>query len=171
MPDAERGPRGSASHNAHIFDAVTVYYRWHPYFGQSLRVYQRKKARNGEYTVCQAPDGSTLSIPSWMLKLECAQSSLGAPQISVEALMRLRHLLSSLELTSTCDKHSVTPAHKEEVDEANGQDDRGTVQSATDKRTASGSFPRQARRTETGIDRAANQRRLSRGRNSRGKRR
>ncbi len=63
-----------------------------------------------------------LTIPSWMLTPECAQLSFGPPQISVEALIELQHLLSTLQLTSTCDKSELTPTRKEGVDdEANGE--------------------------------------------------
>src|SRR5215470_6492880 len=92
MPDVELSPTGSPSHNAHLFETVTVYYRWHPLFGQSLRVCRRRWKDN---TVCQLPDNTALCIPSWMLSPECARLSAGPPQISVDALMQLRHLLSS----------------------------------------------------------------------------
>src|SRR2546421_9095594 len=95
-PNCTGASRGSASHNAHIFETVTVYYRWHPLFGHSLRVFQHKKGQSGERTICQLVDGSMLTIPSWMLTPECAQLSFGPPQISVEALIELQHLLSTL---------------------------------------------------------------------------
>src|ERR1035438_8797337 len=41
----------SQSHNAHHFgqiEIVTVYYRWHPLYGQSLRVQGRKRFPDGE---------------------------------------------------------------------------------------------------------------------------
>jgi hypothetical protein len=51
-------------HNAHRFETVTVYYRWHPLFGQSLRVHRRMKTRNGEQIFCQLPDSTLCALPS-----------------------------------------------------------------------------------------------------------
>src|SRR6266851_3840782 len=165
-PNCTGASPGSASHNSHIFETVTVYYRWHPLFGQSLRVYERKKERTGERTVCKLGDDSNLAIPSWMLNPECAQCSLGPPQISVEALMQLRHLLSALQLTPACDKPSLKFTHKEGVDEANGQSNCPTVQSVAGEHTCDSGIARQAGRTETRTDRAAQQRSLHRQRSS-----
>src|SRR6266545_2887342 len=102
MPSAAPQPKGNPSHNAHRFETVTVYYRWHPLFGQSLEVRQRKKGTDGEYVVCQLANGTSLSIPAWMLNPECAQLALGPPQIAVAALLELRDLLSALPFASGC---------------------------------------------------------------------
>jgi hypothetical protein len=91
---------GNPSHNAHRFETVTVYYRWHPLFGQSLPVRQRKRGTDGECFVCKLADSTTLSIPAWMLDPECAHLALGPPQIAVAALLELRDLLSALQLAS-----------------------------------------------------------------------
>ena len=89
----------SASHSTHLVktavaDTVTVYYRWHPLFGQTLNVYKRRRGRTGERKVCELGDGRTIAIPAWMLHPDCAQMLLGPPQISLEALAELRRLLS-----------------------------------------------------------------------------
>lgn len=154
----------STSHNAHLFETVTVYYRWHPLCDQSLRVYQRKKEHT---TVCQLANGSTLSIPSWMLNPECTQFSFGPPEISVEALMQLRNLLCTLQLASTCDKSSLTPAREEGVDEAKDTTNHPAIQSVAGERTGNSDLRRQAKRTQTRPGRVTSQRRLSRGRNRR----
>lgn len=103
FPSAAPSPRGRQLHNAHHFEAVTIRYRWHPLCGRSLPVDDRKKTREGEYFVCRLQDQTTLTIPAWMLKPECAEFSLGPPLVAVEALLDLRELLTSLRLSSGCD--------------------------------------------------------------------
>lgn len=159
---------GSPSHNAHLFETVTVYYRWHPLFGQSLRVCRRRWKNN---TVCQLPDNTALCIPSWMLSPECARLSLGPPQIAVDALMQLRHLLSSLQLTSACDKPSLDTHPQGGVDEAKRQADRPAVQSVTAERSSHNDFPRQAKATQTGTHGVADRRRLPKSKQKRRQRR
>ena len=59
-------------HNAHSLEIVTVYYRWHPFFGLSLPVWRRSKHRDDERIYCKAPDGRICVLPEWMLRAECA---------------------------------------------------------------------------------------------------
>ena len=158
----------SPSHNAQLFETVTVYYRWHPLVGQSLRVWRRRWKNN---TVCQLPDNTALCIPSWMLSPECARLSLGPPQISVDALMQLRHLLSSLQLTSACDKPSVDTHPQGGVDEAKQQANHPAVQSVTAERKSHNDFPRQAKGTQTGTHGVAKRRRLPKSKRKRRQRR
>ena len=162
-------PSGSASHNAHLFETVTVYYRWHPLFGQSLRVCRRRWKNS---TVCRLPDNTgRLCIPSWMLSPECARFSLGPPQISVDALLQLRHLLSSLQLTSACDKPSLNTHPHGGVDEAKPKADRPAVQSVTAERSSHNDFSRQAKGTQTRTHRVADRRRVPESRRKRRPRR
>src|SRR2546426_8219297 len=91
-------------HNAHSFETVTVYYRWHPLFGLSLPVHRRRKSSNGERVSCQLPGGKLYSLPSWMLRPDCAQFSFGSPLISVEALCELRNLIAAWQASGTCGK-------------------------------------------------------------------
>src|SRR6516164_6587893 len=161
MPGAAPRPKGSPSHNAHLFEIVTVYYRWHPLFGQSLRVCRRRWQNN---TVCQLSDDTALCIPSWMLSPECARLSLGPPQISVDALMQLRHLLSSLQLTPACDKPSLDTNPRGGVNEAKQQADRSAVQSVTAECSSLNDVSRQAKGTQTGTHGVADRRRFQIGR-------
>src|SRR5208283_574878 len=153
---------------AHLFETVTVYYRWHPLLGQSLRVCRRRWKNS---TVCQLPDNTALCIPSWMLSPECTRFSLGVPQISVDALMQLRHLLSSLQLTSACDKSSLNPYPQGGTDKAKQQADRPAVQSVTAERSSHNDFPRQAKETQSRTHRVADRRRLPTSRRKRRQRR
>jgi hypothetical protein len=52
------------SHNALLYETVTVYCRWHPLHGQSLRVHKRKRDRTGEYVFCLLHDDTLCLIPT-----------------------------------------------------------------------------------------------------------
>ena len=93
---------------------MTIYYRWHPLFGRSLRVCKRENKRRGEYIFCQLPDGTISALPTWMFSPECAEFSLSSPLISVEALLQLRDVLDALQVSSGCDKASLKPFPKGE---------------------------------------------------------
>jgi len=104
-------------HNAHRFEAVMVYYRWHPLFRHTLRVQKRMKDRHGEHIFCKLLDGTVCSLPSWMFRPECAYLTLGSPIVSVEALAALRDLLDTLRARPQCDMHSLDQSSEEGVNE------------------------------------------------------
>src|SRR6202049_298338 len=136
-------------HNAYDFETVTIYYRWHPLFGLSLPVRSRRKARDGERIYCES-DGKIYSLPSWMLRPECSQFSLGPSLISVEALVELQDLLMSLPIHADCDKASPNSSPMEGADETIGKaalpaDESSTLQRARNshsRRPAKGTDPR-----------------------------
>jgi len=97
----------SPSHNAHGFTHVIVHYRWHPLFGQSLRVQRRIQRGEQQLVFCFLPDGTIGALPSWMMDPACAQYSLGEPFLAVEALIELRTLLNTLQAASSCGKPSL----------------------------------------------------------------
>lgn len=140
--------RANGSHNAYGLDVVTVRYRWHPLFGQTLRVCRRMKDHRGEHIFVELSDGTMCSLPSWMFSSDCTiRCSLGAPLIAVEALCELRDLLSSLHPTNGCGKASLKP-FKEEVSEATKSDRKSTTEPATSNQPGSGSPRRQASRID-----------------------
>ena len=94
-----------------------MYYRWHPFFGMSLPVHKRRKSSSGERVSCQLPDGTLCSVPSWMLRPECAHFSFGSPLISVEALCELRNLVAAWQAPSNCGKALLKSPAKEGGDE------------------------------------------------------
>jgi hypothetical protein len=57
----------SQSHNAYVLGTATVYYRWHPLFGRSLRVVKRMKDRHGEHLIC-----NVLTRPSVLFPVGCS---------------------------------------------------------------------------------------------------
>jgi hypothetical protein len=111
---------------------VVLHYRWHPLCGLTLRVVRQQKYADRVYLVCEDPFGTSCSFPGWMCNPECSGFSLGTPQISVEALLELRHLLDSLQVASTCDTALQISSSMEGADE----DVRGQAGSRADKTAA-----------------------------------
>ena len=85
------------SHNAYRISAVTVYYPWHPLRGQTLVVHRRVRDRRGDTVFCRLPDGIVTAIPVWMTDPAAADIVLGPPQVSVDALIELQDLLTTLK--------------------------------------------------------------------------
>src|SRR5579884_4022781 len=141
--------RANQLHNAHRFEAVTVYYRWHPLFRQTLRVQKRMKDRHGEHIFCELPDGTVCSLPSWMFRPECAYLALGSPIVSVEALAALRDLLDTLRARPQCDMHSLDQSSKEGVNEAASDATQHAVHPAPARRAGGSNSRRQAKRTSS----------------------
>jgi hypothetical protein len=88
-------PDASQLHNAHLFEQpeiVTVYYRWHPLYRQSLRVHRRQKSPWGEQ-VCgaivyirQSTPGQVLHHKEGQLRqyaLEAQARQLGFQSVAV----------------------------------------------------------------------------------------
>ena len=154
------------SHNAHRlaqFEIVTVYYRWHPLYGQSLPVRKRQKFLCGEQVFVQLESGATCALPAWMLSAACAAFVLGPPLIATGALRALRDLLSALPSGPECDKASLKLPSKEGRNEVSAE-----VSAEVSTRTAqpSPAGPRPARApgwqepaTGASSDRTATQRR------------
>lgn len=113
--------QANQSHNAHHFEMVTVYYRWHPLFGQSLPVQKRQKDRHGDYIFVRLPNDTTCGLPKWMFSSECAEFVIGSPVIAVDALLELRDLLSVLRAKPECDKPSLRPMPKEGKNEGTAE--------------------------------------------------
>src|ERR1035438_1971494 len=114
----------SQSHNAHHFgqiEIVTVYYRWHPLYGQSLRVQGRKRFPDGEVVFVQLGSGGASALPAWMLHAACAAFDLGPPLVATGALLQLRELLNALPSRPQCDKPSLKRPPKEGRHEASAE--------------------------------------------------
>ena len=75
---------------------VTVRYRWHPHFNQTLAVRQVAGA-NREQLLFELPDGTLSLIPKWMTESEaCVGLSVGSPRVSVVSLCRLREMVDAV---------------------------------------------------------------------------
>ncbi len=94
---------------------VTVHYRWHPLYGQSLRVFRRMRDRHGEHVFCELPDSTICSVPAWVFSPDCASFSVGAALICTSALLELRHLLNAWRASTDCVKPSMEETPREVV--------------------------------------------------------
>ena len=66
--------------------------------------------------MCELPEGTITSIPSWMTDPEvCSRCSLGSPLIALESLVELQQLLDVSRQSSLCDKSGPDDAHREEM--------------------------------------------------------
>ena len=92
---------------------ATVYYRWHPLYGQSLRVWRRMKNRHGEHMFCELPNGTICSLPAWVFSPDCASFSVGPPLACAAALVELRDLLSAWQSSTDCGKPSMEESPRE----------------------------------------------------------
>ena len=159
MPsDSYPRSRTNHPHNAHSFEIVTVYYRWHPLFGLSLPVHKRRRSGNSERVYCQLPDGTLCSVPSWMLRPECAHFSFGSPMISVEALCELHHLLTAWQAPAICGKALLKSPAKEGEDETISEATQAADESAASQHARDRSSQPQTKRTRAYAHGIPNQR-------------
>jgi hypothetical protein len=79
---SRRLPQTAANqqYTTQIFETVTVHYRWHALFGQTLRVTSHAKVTAANEIVCQQPDGTRVVLPLWMLDPKCAEFVVGQRQ-------------------------------------------------------------------------------------------
>ena len=147
-------PREKQLHNAHHFETVTVYYRWHPLAGKTLRVQKHQKDRCGEYIFVRLPDDTTCGLPSWMFSPACAEFVIGTPAVSIAALTELRDLLATLRAVPSCGIPSVKQPFTEVPNEAASAHASGSaVQSAANRDITNGNSRGQNRRTRSGTRR------------------
>jgi hypothetical protein len=120
-------------HDTHVFETVTVHYPWHPLFGQNLRVLSHARISAENEIVCQKADGTRVVLPLWMLNPKCSGFVLGQPFIAMEALVELRHLLTTVESAASRSKAGM----ENEDDEATTQTRFSTAKPHT-RRSAPG---------------------------------
>src|SRR5262249_10150914 len=99
--------RWGRSHSAYISDFVVIHYRWCNLFGVSLPVLRRMHRQEGDWLICESPDGNAVAVPVWMTdNAACAAFSAGPAAVSLSALKELRGFLDALHSASNCDKPS-----------------------------------------------------------------
>lgn len=101
------------SHNAYIFEQVTLYYPWHPLTGRSFRVQKRLKDRQGDCIFIRLPNETTCGLPAWMFSPDCMQFTLGRPHVAVGALLELCDLVMALQQAPQSDLVSLKMLPKE----------------------------------------------------------
>jgi hypothetical protein len=86
--------------------AARIHYAWHPAFDKEVEVQYRESRRGETVRVCVMEDQSGLVIPDWMFdRSKCASFTIGAPRVSIPAIVDLRALLTEIGF----DRHPARP--------------------------------------------------------------
>ena len=84
-------------HTAHQLGLVRFAYRFHPFFGQDIRVIRRLRTGEPTSVIVQGEEDLRIVVPCWMLD-ECFCQGMVLEErarISVEALVRLRGVIDA----------------------------------------------------------------------------
>ena len=138
------------SHSAYISGSATIHYRWCDLFESSLPVLRRIRREDGDWLICESPQGNAISLPVWMTdQVACRGFSAGPPVVSLSALHMLRIFLDALHPTSECDKPSGNTSPLERPDETTkkGASDTDRAVLREEVRQRSGSSRATARST------------------------
>ena len=74
---------------------MVIEYPWHPLHGSTVPLIRRTGRLGSEVAHVEVRRGLCRELPAWMLDASmCAAMSLGAPQVSIEALNELRSVLT-----------------------------------------------------------------------------
>lgn len=107
---------------------MTIHYRWHPLYGQNVRVLKHVARDADLYVFCELPDATVCALPSWMTDAgACSSHSLGAPMAAASVLAELSALLNVAKPSCGSDKPKATLGSKEVTDET----EAGNVQRST----------------------------------------
>ena len=83
-------------HSAHIGHSVQINYRWHPYYGFTLKYYRTVRRADGDIVLLEREAGTIIQVPAWMLDaVICSQMEIGVPVVSLQALKQLHTTLKS----------------------------------------------------------------------------
>ena len=104
----------SKRHSAYRSQFVVIEYRWHPLYGKRLRI-SRRSARAQSTTIdVEVRPGLSRELPAWKCEASaCSAMSLGPPQVSINALIQLRAVLTDRS-TNQLDRASWTSSRTEE---------------------------------------------------------
>ncbi len=87
----------NARHSTYSLRQSTIAYRWHPLFGQTLRVSPHRRGKELTCIYTAECPGLSRELPNWMFdQAYCAGMTLGTPQISLEGLTELAGVLALL---------------------------------------------------------------------------
>ena len=138
------------SHSAYISGSATIHYRWCDLFESSLPVLRRIRREDGDWLICESPQGNAIALPVWMTdQVACRGFSAGPRVVSLSALHMLRIFLDALHPTSECDKPSGNTSPLERPDETTkkGESDTDRAVLRAEVRQRSGSLRVTARST------------------------
>lgn len=86
---------GIKQHSAYRLGFAVVEYRWHPLHGQQVRVVRRTGRAGNEVVHVEVSGELARELPAWMLDASsCRGMILGSPELSINALVELRSVLS-----------------------------------------------------------------------------
>jgi len=142
------------SHNAYVFEQVTIYYPWHPLRGRSFRVQKRLKDRQGDCIFIRLPNETTCGLPAWMFSPDCMQFTIGRPHVAVDALLELRDLMMALHQAPQSDLGSLKMLPKEGTHETSAGFRTPATQFIATGPAANSSPRRTEQRTHIGSDRS-----------------
>src|SRR5580692_11679920 len=120
-PDKDPSPDGSCrchttpKHHAHGPQTVRIQYRWHPLFGQDLKLQRIARFPRGEYVFCELPDGTIAGLPAWMADpAVCGAVEVGDVMASAGALAELQDLIgrAASPVTAALEKMPVEAPHE-----------------------------------------------------------
>jgi hypothetical protein len=95
-----------------------VLYRWHPLYGQRVRVYSRQGRAGRQILYIEVQPGLSREIPAWMCDAAvCAALSSGSPRLAIAALTELRAVLDSHSSEPPSVGSSLSSMVKEDLDE------------------------------------------------------
>lgn len=87
---------GIKRHSAYRSLFIVIEYPWHPLNGERVKLFRRTGRRGKEVIHVEARDGISRELPLWMADAAvCAAMSKGSVQVSIEALIELREVLSA----------------------------------------------------------------------------
>jgi hypothetical protein len=93
------GPGSVRVHSAHIGQEVEVHYRWHPLYGQQVKVRDIEQRGGSQVVHIEAAAGVVKMIAGWMLDAAiCSAIELGEPRGTVATLSELHRLLADRHL-------------------------------------------------------------------------
>ena len=73
---------------------ITIHYRWHPLYGQSVRRHYSEQRIGGRFVHVEAAPGVVTVVAEWMLDpVACGGMEIGAPRLAVSALADLHRVL------------------------------------------------------------------------------
>lgn len=162
-----RGPlraAGANRHSAYRSNTVTIHYPWHPLHGKRVRLVSRT-ARDGVDVVhLETRNGLSRELPAWMCdEAHCATLSRGAAQVSVEALIELRGVLSTVDLRAELSSKSSTKEDATNEAESEQKSAAGGAVSKRESRAREGGGNARARARARRSDDRSTRARASRG--------
>ena len=98
MPSAVGFDGTTHQHNTHSTDSREVCYRWHPWYGRTVWIYEKRSVRGQTAVRCGLDSTQctkSLEIPQWMLEaVDCSNIRLSdVPRVDCDALRTLKTLL------------------------------------------------------------------------------